>query len=174
LPASGDLDYAQAPFATVLTPNELVKEYGDASVFASGLIVDGLAAFENNLWHACDTVLGYGEDLTAEHTKPEYPNKKTNKDLANYFLAREEYDAWFIKTDWVRRVKQFGDRYFEGDHRRATYCLKHVSLWKTWCDLSREYVEIDCATVEEDSETFVSADTLGAQACSGGACALEI
>ena len=63
LPASGDLDYMQAPFSTVLTPNELVREYGDASVFASGLVVDGLHAFNNNLWRACDTVLGFGEEL---------------------------------------------------------------------------------------------------------------
>ena len=172
LPASGDLDYAQAPFSTVLTPNEIVKEYGDGSVFASGLIVDGLSSFDNNLWKACDTVLGYGEDLSNELTKPEYPIKKTNKDLAAYFLDRELYDIWFNKIDWVRRVKQFAERYFSGDTRRATYCIKHVSLWKTWCDLKREYVEIDWDTVYEEFETVVSADTLGAQACSGGQCEL--
>jgi ribonucleoside-diphosphate reductase alpha chain len=63
LSASGDLDYAQAPFSTVLTPTELVREYGDASVFASGLLVDGLAAFDNNLWRACYSSLGYGDVL---------------------------------------------------------------------------------------------------------------
>jgi ribonucleoside-diphosphate reductase alpha chain len=176
LPSSGDLDYAQAPFATVLTPSELVKEYGDASVFASGLIVDGLAAFDNNLWRACDTVLGFGEDLTKGHgwIKPVYPTvKRTNKALAEYFLETESYDEWFNKVDWVRRVKQFGDRYFDGDVKRATYCLKHVSLWKTWCDLKREYVELDWTQITEDHESHVDADTLGAQACSGtGTCEL--
>ena len=172
LPSSGDLDYAQAPFATVLTAPELVKEYGDASVFASGLIVDGLHAFDKNLWAACDTVLGFGEQLGVYFPKPEYPIKKTNKDIANYFLAREEYDAWFAKTEWVRRVIQFGERYFNNDVRRATYCLKHVSLWKTWIDLSREYKEIDWENAIEEYETYVAADTLGAQACSGGQCEL--
>jgi len=172
LPASGDLDYAQAPFATVLTASELVKEYGDASVFASGLVVDGLHAFDKNLWAACDTVLGFGEVLPAYYVKPEYPIKKTNKELANYFLEREEHDVWFSKTDWVRRVKQFGERYFDGDTRRATYCLKHVSLWKTWCDLKRDYVEVDWETAIEESETYVAADTLGSQACSGNSCEL--
>jgi ribonucleoside-triphosphate reductase len=170
LPASGDLDYAQAPFSTVLTPHELVREYGDASVFASGLIVDGLSAFDDNLWRACDTVLGFGEALSNEIEKPEYPSKKTNKDIANYFLSREEYDRWFYKKDWVRRVKQFADRYFSGDVKRATYCIKHVSLWKTWCDLSREYVEVDLSQMNEEKQTYVNADTLGAQACSGNAC----
>lgn len=172
LPSSGDLDYAQAPFATVLTASELVKEYGDASVFASGLIVDGLHAFESNLWAACDTVLGFGEQLGAYFPKPEYPIKKTNKDIANYFLAREEHDNWFAKTDWVRRVNQFAGRYFDNDVRRATYCLKHVSLWKTWCDLKRDYVEVDWESTVEESETYVAADTLGAQSCQGGSCEL--
>lgn len=57
LPSSGDLDYAQAPFATVLTPQELIKEYGDASVFASGLIVEALRVFDGNLWAACSNFL---------------------------------------------------------------------------------------------------------------------
>jgi ribonucleoside-triphosphate reductase len=172
LSSSGDLDYAQAPFATVMTPLELVKEYGDASVFASGLVVDGLAAFDENLWRACDTVLGHGEDLSVSYERPEYPTKKTNKDLAEYFLAREVFDAWFAKNDWVRRVNQFADRYFDKDVKRATYCLKHVSLWKTWCDLKREYVEIDWTAAIEEAQTYVDADTLGAQACAGGSCEL--
>lgn len=172
LSSSGDLDYAQAPFATVMTPSELVKEYGDASVFASGLIVDGLAAFDDNLWRACDTVLGNGDDLSGVYNVPEYPKKKTNKDLVEYFLTRDVFDAWFNKSDWKRRVVQFADRYFDKDVKRATYCLKHVSLWKTWCDLKRDYVEIDWADAIEEAQTYIDADTLGAQACSGNACEL--
>jgi ribonucleoside-triphosphate reductase len=172
LPASGDLDYAQAPFATVLTPTELVREYGDASVFASGLIVDGLHAFEDNLWRACDTVLGYGETLADFIERPEYPTKKHNNLLAEYFIKREVHDEWYYKVDWIRRVNQFADRYFEGDVRRATYCLKHVSLWKTWCDLKREYKEIDWSEIIESDEHYINADTLGAAACAGGQCEL--
>jgi ribonucleoside-diphosphate reductase alpha chain len=170
LPSSGDLDYAQAPFATVLTPSELVKEYGDSSVFASGLIVDGLAAFDNNLWRACDTVLGYGENLDNDPELPEFPNKPTVKLLKEYWTKSEIFNIWFDKTDWVRRVIQFSERYFEGDVKRATYCLKHVSLWKTWCDLKREYVELDWSQITEDHESHINADTMGAQACSGGSC----
>jgi ribonucleoside-diphosphate reductase alpha chain len=170
LPASGDLDYVQSPFATVLTPNELVKEYGDASVFASGLIVDGLAAFNNNLWRGCDTVLGFGENLSQGPEVAVYPSSRNYKDLAEYFIKKEEHDEWFRKCDWIRRVKQFADRYFDSDVRRATYCLKHVSLWKTWCDLKREYVEIDWTQITEEHESHINADTMGAQACSGGSC----
>lgn len=140
LPASGDLDYPQAPFSTVLTPFELVKEYGDASIFASGLIVDGQHVFNNNLWHACDVALGIGECQTDR------------------------------QHDWIRRLKQFSGRYFNSNIRKTTHCLKHVSLWKTWCDLKREYKEIDWSVVVEDIENYINIDTIAAQACSGGAC----
>jgi len=140
LPASGDKDYPQAPFTTVYTPQEIVKEYGDASVFASGLIVDGLRFFNNNLWAACDIVLYNNKELTEE------------------------------QTDWIRRANQFANRYFEDDIRKMTYCLKDVYNWKTWCDLQREYKEIDWSKVIELQETPVNIDTLGAIACSGGTC----
>jgi ribonucleoside-triphosphate reductase (thioredoxin) len=150
LPASGDLDYAQAPFSTVLTPNELVREYGDASVFASGLIVEALRVFDGNLWDACSSLL----------FKIEHPN----------LIGKICYQDWF---DLRRRMVQFADRYFAGDLQRMTYCLKHVSLWKTWCDLKRDYKDIDWSTIIEDSEVYIEADTLGAQACSGGQCDVQ-
>lgn len=172
LPASGDLDYAQAPFSTVLTPQEIVSEYGDASMFASGLIVDGLAAFDNNLWKACDTVLGYGEKFNNPPEQPDFPVKPNVKQLKDYWTKMKIFNAWLDRAEWCRRVNQFGARYFGGDVKRATYCLKHVSLWKTWCDLKREYVEIEWDNENLGSKTYINADTLGAQACSGGQCEL--
>lgn len=150
LPASGDLDYAQAPFSTVLTPNELVREYGDASVFASGLIVEALRVFDGNLWDACSSLL----------FKIEHPN----------LIGEMCYNDWF---DLRRRMIQFADRYFEGDLQRMTYCLKHVSLWKTWCDLKRDYKEIDWSTIEEKDEAYVHADTLAGASCAGGQCDVQ-
>ena len=50
IPQSGDKDYTQAPFTTVYTSREIVKEYGDAALWCSGLIELGLNAFNNNLW----------------------------------------------------------------------------------------------------------------------------
>ena len=151
LPSSGDLDYAQAPFATVLTPAELIKEYGDASVFASGLIVEALRVFDGNLWAACSHFL----------QKTEYP------DLVGHI----SYNDW---NELYRRMDQFSKRYFDGNGQRMTYCLKHVSLWKTWCDLKREYVEINWEEQKEESETHIEANTLGSQACSNGRCDLNI
>lgn len=173
LSSSGDLDYPQAPFATVLNPSELVKEYGDASVFASGLVVDGLHAFSGNLWKGCDTALGFGDNISEEISEPTYPAKRSNKLLVEYFEAKEKYEELFLKKDWVRRVVQFADRYFNGDVKKSTYCMKHVSLWKSWCDQKREYVDVDWQSVVEEDEQYENANELGAQACAGGACEIQ-
>lgn len=188
LPASGDLDYPQAPFATVLTPEEIVREYGDGSILASGLVVDGLAAFDQNLWAACDVALGLGSplpDLTepVEPIKPKgstiMMNKAFTAALADYAIQLNlywqslgEYRQLAAKKEWIRRVKSFADRYAAGDVRRVTYCLKHVSLWHTWLTLKRTHQPVDWSVVQEDSQEHVAADTLAAQACQGGACSI--
>jgi ribonucleoside-triphosphate reductase (thioredoxin) len=168
LAASGDLDYTQAPFTTVLTPLELAKEYGDASVFASGMITDALYAFDNNLWKACDSAIGRGAPLEVVE-EPEYPKSRNYKELAEYFLQKERYDSFFKKKDWTRRFVQFAERYFEGDQMKTARCLKSVSIWKTWCDLQRTYVEIDWSKFNP-KPSYAEASSLAGIACSGGAC----
>jgi ribonucleoside-diphosphate reductase alpha chain len=176
LPFSGDLDYSQAPFASILTPREMVDEYGDASVLGSGLVVDGLSAFDGDLWAACSTSLGYGEKLDDSIEEPVFPvrNGKTLKEhnvaLVSYYQNKNKYDNWFLKKDWIRRVRQFADRYFDGNLTKCTYCLKHLALWHKWLELKRTIKPIDWATIVEDDRELVGVDTLGAQACSGGAC----
>jgi ribonucleoside-triphosphate reductase len=188
LASSGDLDYPQAPFATVLTPEEIVKEYGEGSILASGLVVDGLHAFDDNLWNACDAALGSGAPIETinepvEPIKPKGSMFMTNKAftaaLADYAIQLNiyyqdvyRYRQFKDKTDWVRRAKQFAERYFSGDVRKATYCLKHVSLWHTWLTIKRTHKEVDWTNVVEETESHVDANTLGAQACAGGACLL--
>ncbi len=186
LPASGDLDYPQAPFVTILTPEEIVKEYGEGSILASGLVVDGLHAFDSDLWEACSKALGVGEVLV-DKGEPIHPQKPQRKDfksdksytnaLANYGIELNIYYQEMggykqnqLKIDWIRRCKQFADRYFGGDLRKSTYCLKHVSLWHTWLMLKRTTKEIDWSQVVEDEQELVAADTLAAQACAGGKC----
>lgn len=184
LPQSGDLDYPQSPFSTVLTEKEIVQKYGEGSVLASGLVVDGLHAFNNNLWAACDCALGLGNKLQEidEPVEPIMPEKNgytykewTEKlkeyaeDLNHYHEIKEQYDELNCKKDWIRRFKQFADRYVQGDYKKCTHMLKHVSLWKTWLDLKRDYKDIDWSQVKEE-EHRVDVSTIGAQACSGGSC----
>jgi ribonucleoside-diphosphate reductase alpha chain len=188
LSASGDLDYPQAPFTSVLNEKELVEEYGAGAILAGGLIVDGLAAFNDNLWAACDTFNGIGQkfDTKIEPIEPQKPsrkNYKTEKEyssaLTNYsielnlfFQEKGEYRLFELKKEWVRRAKQFSFRYFSGDDRKMAHCLKHCYSLKQWLDLKREYKEIDWSLAQEETETYVSADTLGAQACAGGKCSI--
>ena len=189
LSASGDLDYPQAPFTSVLNEKELVEEYGQGALLASGLIVDGLNIFNDNLWAACDTLNGIGETLSdieepIEPVKPIRKSSKTEKEFSSalvnyaielsiYYDNKSIYSLNFEKGDWVRRSVQFADRYFGGDRRKMCHCLKHVYSFKLWLDLKREYKEIDWSEAIEDTETIVNADTLAAQACGGGSCELK-
>ncbi len=165
LPMSGDMDYPQAPFTAIYTPIEIAKMYGDGSVMASGLVVDGLHAFDNNLWVACDAVLGRGEPLVAP----------TRESCMQQLLSEEAYRdltlQWFYKFDWVRRAKQFADRYFKGDVRQMTYCLKAVSNWHKWCCLKREYQPVDFTTMIEHEDNTKLEQTI---ACAGGLCELSL
>lgn len=167
LSIKGDKDYPQAPFTSIYTPKELVQMYGDGSVMASGLIVDGLYAFNNNLWKACDTVLGLGEPLKEPESSKE-GNEPINMGLARKRL--EEQKAYESKKNWVRRAIQFANRYFEGDLKKMTYCLKDVNNWKYWCDLKREYVEVDYTTMIEDHDCTKLEQTV---ACAGGSCSID-
>lgn len=156
LPIDGDKDYAQAPFTTVYSPDEIIKDYGDASLFASGLIVDGLRAYDDDLWGACNCVLNIGEDLTL----PDYNSKlKLTK-----WKREHNYDE---KIDWLRRSEQFAIRYFNGDKRKMTYCLKDVYNWKLWCDLKREYKDVNWEDFHEQQDNTKVSETI---ACAGGKC----
>ena len=175
LSISGDKDYQQAPFTAIYTPRELVTMYGDASVMASGMITDGLHAFEGNLWSACEAALGvrkvdYGKLEEAEKELKELRNGiEEGADVPPFivFAAEEGYKKLWSQHDWVRRSKQFAERYFDGDVKKMTYCLKDVNNWKYWCDLQREYKDIDYSgMVEEEDNTKIEETT----ACSGGAC----
>jgi hypothetical protein len=74
------------------------------------------------------------------------------------------------KSDWVRRAQQFADRYFENDVRQMTYCLKDVANWKYWCDLRREYKDIDYSGMVEDQDNTKQAQEW---ACAGGSCSVQ-
>lgn len=140
----GDKVYAQAPFTEVMTAEQISNTYGVGSMFASGLVVEGLRAFDNKLWLACDTALGFGMTLTEE-----------SEDL--------------FKRDWVRRLQKFADNFFEGDKLKATFCLKDVYNLHKWVTIEKSFVNVDFAA-EMPKQDFVDADTLASQGCAGGAC----
>jgi len=138
LPVTGDKDYPQAPFTTIYLPSEQVAHYGDASLWVSGLIEVALDLWEDNLWAACDVLLGLGE--------------------------RTKGGA---KKNWVARCEKFAGKYFDGDIRKLTYCMKDVYNWKEWVDLNREYKTVDYTNVIEEEDNVKPEQEW---ACSGGAC----
>lgn len=163
LPEGGDLEYPQAPFTAVLSYDELVAEYGVGSLFASGLIVDGLHAFDQDLWAACDCALDRGQRLEL----PPLPEVADERSFAAYQATVRQILA---RKDWVRRAHKFARNYFGGDVRRMTYCLKRVNNCKLWEDLSRESVPVDYTLLLEESDDTKLVDAV---ACAGGACALS-
>jgi len=147
LAATGDKDFNQAPNTAVIDAKQMVNKYGNAAIFASGMVVDALKCFRN-LWDACSTAQGFGENIT------------------------EESSANALKRDWVRRFKQFAENYTDGDIKKAEYCLKDAYLLHKWNKIQDNLSEINwLEDVREKKYTDV--DTIGAAACAGGACEID-
>lgn len=139
IPQSGDKDYPQAPFTTVFTSREIVKEYGDAALWCSGLIELALNAFEDNLWLACD-----------------YVNMNQAKDTDDH-----------TKLKFITKMKNFAGKYFAGDVKRLTYCMKDVYNWKVYCDLFNSFKKVDYTQLSETEDNTTGIEEIS---CSGGAC----
>jgi ribonucleoside-triphosphate reductase (thioredoxin) len=138
LPVTGDKDYPQAPFTTVYLPSKMVGHYGDGVMFASGLIEVALNLWEDNLWAACDSLLGFGSPVKGK-----------------------------AKESWVARCKKFAEKYFEGDIKQLTYCMKDIYNFKLWTELKREYKNVDYTEVVEeyDDTQLEQAMACGANGC---------
>ena len=139
IPQSGDKDYPQAPFTTVYSSREIVKEYGDAALWCSGLIELALNAFDNNLWAACDYVT----------------------------LNQANKDHHESKLIFVTKMKNFAGKYFDGDTRRLTYCMKDVYNWKIYCDLFNSFKKVDYTQLSETEDNTAGIEEIS---CAGGAC----
>lgn len=141
----GDKDFNQAPFTSVLTPEEIFEQYGKGALFASGLIVDGLHYFDNNLWQACDSLLNKDIPITG---------------------TREQV---MLKKYWLKRAQQFAKNYFKNDIRRMVYCIKDVHLCHKWETISRQMRDVDFENILTKPQ-YKNVSEFGAMSCSGGAC----
>ena len=140
IPNSGDKDYPQAPFCAVPYPNDVLREYGPGSLFASGIIEQALSAFNQNLWAASDCILGVGEPL---------------------------HSVNILKSEWGVAAIKFADSHFNGDVRKMTYCLKDIYNLKRWEKLSQEYKDVDWTLLSEEEDVV---DFQQDSACAGGNC----
>ena len=132
IPQSGDKDYPQAPFTTVYTSREIVKEYGDAALWCSGLIELGLNSFNNNLWAACDYI------------------------SMNQYKDSDSEDKLLFAT----KMKNFAGKYFDADVRRLTYCMKDVYNWKIYCDLFESFKKVDYTQLAETEDNTVGIEEI--------------
>lgn len=123
LPVTGDKDYPQAPFTAIYLPSKIISHYGDGAIFVGGLIEVALKLWEDNLWAACDSILGIGSKPKGE-----------------------------AKREWVKRCKKFSDKYFNSEVKNLTYCMKDVYNYKLWTELKREYVDVDFKNVIEEND----------------------
>ena len=147
LPMTGDKDYNQAPNTAVIDEKQMVKEYGSAAIFASGMVVDSLKAFDN-LWNACSTAQGIGEDLAIESSENA------------------------LKRDWIRRFKAFANNYMNGDIKRTEYCLKDAYLLHKWQKIQSNLKKIEWLD-DITQKKYTDIDTTGAAACASGECEID-
>lgn len=150
LARTGDKIYKQAPFVEVKSREELTEEYGDAAIFSSGLIVDSLHIFENDLWDACDAVTDRSFILTGDRV------------------------TILLKKDIIHRIKKFSKNYFQGDLQKTVNCLKDIHLYHKWVKIVRALEEnpMDLNLVEH-SRKHLNADEMAGAACSGGNCEVD-
>lgn len=139
---SGDYDYNQAPMTQVLTEQEIVEKYGRGAMFASGLIVDSTKGFKN-LWDAC-AIAQMEEDIG-------------DKEIAD------------TRAEWIRRFDRYAINYFKGDTKKAEYCLKSVYILHKWGKIQQNLQKFDFAELLTEKK-YIDIDTMGSQACIGGAC----
>lgn len=144
----GDKDFNQAPFTSVLTHEEIIQQYGKGALLASGLIVDGLHYFDNNLWQACDCLL--------DKTIPVGGTREQS----------------LLRKSWIDRAKKFSKNYFKNDLKKTIYCLKDVHLFHKWETITRQLKEVDFGEILK-KPTYKDVSEYGAIACSGGSCELN-
>ena len=185
LPKGGDLLYPQAPYTSVLDEKELAERYGAGAILAGGLIVDGLAVFNDDLWLACDVAMGRNphhltltdQDITdfiLSHLKNGKLLVEVNGVMISDVNAISSHLRSLVdkKIDWVRRFKKFAGKYLGGDLTKTEFCLKHVSLFHRWQKL-KDMKHIDWSLIMDWDEEWVDAGSTVAQACSGGSCELK-
>lgn len=143
----GDKDYNQAPFTSVLSTEEIFTKYGEGTLFMSGLIVDGLHYFNNDLWSATEHILNKDMKLSGDRTQV------------------------LLKKEWLRRSKQFANNYFNKDLSQMVYCMKDVHLLHKWNSIQRNMKPVDFTKILT-KPNYTSIDTMGAIACAGDQCSI--
>ena len=73
------------------------------------------------------------------------------------------------KQKFITKMQTFAGKYFDGDTRRLTYCMKDVYNWKIYCDLYNSFQKVDYTQLLETEDNTAGIEEIS---CAGGACLL--
>jgi len=144
----GSREWNQAPLTEVITLEQIVSKYGTGSLFAAGLIVDGLHYFQDDLWAAC----------------------KALQDKSVVISGNRE--QVLLKKYWIDRAKKFAKNYFKGNIENMIYCLKDVHLLHKWETITKQFKEVNLSKIL-DAPEYKDVSDYAAMSCSGGACLIQ-
>ncbi len=142
----GDRAFAQSPFTEVYEEATIVANYGEEVLSLDNLIAQAQRAFNNNLWTACNTLMGFG--VKDETCTP-------------------------AMHDWCAHAREHAETLFAGDSQRLTDALKDVFNLRLWDQIQATLTDIDFSA-ELKQKSFTDVNTMGAQACAGGVCEISI
>ena len=185
LSSYGDMDLPQAPMCRVATPEEILREYGVGSMFASGLVVEAIEVF-GDLWKACESAQGRGEQLfVSDHALVDYLQKNDldeatiTEEERKHILAtlnaklNDKVENLAAKRDIVRRIIKFAANYCRGDVYKAVNLLKSVNNLHLFEVLKKTYKPVDWKMVDFGGKRYANADEQASQSCVGGACEIN-
>ena len=185
LSSYGDMDLPQAPMCRVATPEEILREYGVGSMFASGLVVEAIEVF-GDLWKACESAQGRGEQLfVSDQALADYLQKNDldeatiTEEERKHILAtlnaklNDKVENLAAKRDIVRRIIKFAANYCRGDVYKAVNLLKSVNNLHLFEVLKKTYKPVDWKLVDFGGKRYANADEQASQSCVGGACEIN-
>ena len=185
LSSYGDMDLPQAPMCRVATSEEILREYGVGSMFASGLVVEAIEVF-GDLWKACESAQGRGERLfVSDQALADYLHKNDldeatiTEEERKHILAtlnaklNDKVENLAAKRDIVRRIIKFAGNYCRGDVYKAVNLLKSVNNLHLFEVLKKTYKPVDWKLVDFSGKRYANADEQASQSCVGGACEIN-
>jgi ribonucleoside-diphosphate reductase alpha chain len=116
----------------------MLSYYGNGVMFVSGLIEVALTLWEDNLWSACSDLMGINGRVRGA-----------------------------AKIEWINRCGKYASKYFDGDIKKLTYCMKDIYNYKLWTELQREYQDVDYTKLFEAEDNTKLEQEL---ACANGRC----
>lgn len=143
----GSREWNQAPLTELVSLEDIMAKYGTGALFASGLIVDGLHYFGEDLWKACKSVKEKTEPITG---------------------TREQV---LLKKYWISRAKKFAKNYFKSVDEMIS-CLKDVYILHKWETVTRQFKDVDLSKILTKPE-YKDVSDYASIACSGGACSIQ-